>query len=143
MSEQPAAFKASVHAIRTVGSRKVVQIVLEAPIEHFGLIASICDHDAWIACARLEQQPTKQEPKATNREAQKAGILCADKLFQSYLFSGIHQIERCSELGSKEAQDAAADFIRDYCGVDSRSELTADNSNWNKLQAEYHLWLRS
>lgn len=136
----PAAFSASVHAIRTVGSRKVVQVVLEAPIEQFPLIAGICEHDAWVGVARLQQQPIKQEAKPTNREAQRAAILCNEPRFYAFLWER-HEVPQEHDL---EIQSAICkDFIRDYCGVESRKELTPDNENWKKLQAEYELWLRT
>lgn len=53
----PAAFQATIHGLRTVPSRGVVQVVVEAKIEELPSIARIAEHGAWVAVARL------QEPK--------------------------------------------------------------------------------
>ncbi len=138
MTDQPAAFKASVHAVRTIGSRKVVQVVLEAPIEAFHAIAQICDHDVWLGCARLTEQPMKQEAKPKNREAQKAGIYAGDPQFWTFLWEN-HTI---STDDVPDPSEEAAQFIRDYCGVESRASLTSDNKAWNALQGEFEAWKR-
>src|SRR5262245_32356308 len=50
-----AAFRATIHGLRTVPSRKVVQVVVEAPIEHLTLIAKVAEHGAWVGVARLTE----------------------------------------------------------------------------------------
>ncbi len=142
MTDQPAAFKASFHSLRSVVGRKQIQLVFEVPNEQLGLVASILEQDNWYGIAKLDVQPAAVEPKPKNREAQRAAILCDATGFHRFLLEK-HQIERCLEVGSKEAKDAAADFVRDYCGVDTRADLDSENKAWKELSAEYELWLRS
>ena len=60
-----------------------------------------------------------------------AGILCADKSFWMYL--GV------------DDDKAAADYVRDRCGVDSRAELARNvdaSRKWRDIVAEYRAWQR-
>lgn len=153
MTDQPAAFKGTFHDMKFVKGRKQAQIIVEIPIEHAAAVVAAFgapnpENPVWIALARLDIQPAKEEPKPKNREAQKAAILCDDVRFQSFLWSEF-EIEKCDVRAARTDDDneyakgAAADFIRDYCGVDSRKELTADNVNWRALQARFDVWCNS
>lgn len=58
---------------------------------------------------------------------QQAGIRCADVLFREFL--------------KVESESDAADYVRLYCGVASRSELTKFPERWLGLEAKYQYWL--
>lgn len=133
MSEKAAAFQASVHGLRTVGGRKCIQIILEAPIEQQAEIARICEHDAWVAVARIQKPNEKEKPDKkrwnTLSPAQQAGILCADIEFQNY-------------IDAADEQNAVF-LVRQKCGVKSRSELDPKEDsgrNWNVLVDNYRIW---
>lgn len=57
----PAAFRATVHSLRQVPSRKICQLVLELPIEETASVAAIAEHGAWVGIARL-QNPDDVRP---------------------------------------------------------------------------------
>lgn len=62
--------------------------------------------------------------------SQQAAIRCGDAMFQEYL--------------KRDNADAAADEVRLYCEVESRSEinLRADSgARWLQLEAKYQAWL--
>ena len=63
--------------------------------------------------------------------AQQAGMLCADPKFQRYL------------LERHQCRTDAADYVRAFCGVESRAELTTDkeaNHRWCLMRQEYRAW---
>jgi len=133
LNGQKAAFQASVHGIRTVGGRKVIQVVLEAPIEFQSEIARICEHDAWVAVARIQKPEGKATPDkkrwADLAPAQQAGILCADTDFQEY-------------LNRRDEPEAIKD-IHWRCGIKSRKELASNQearSQWNSIVTDFRIW---
>lgn len=150
MTDQPAAFKGTFHDMKFVKGRKQAQIIVEIPIEHAAAVVAAFgapnpENPVWIALARLDVQPAKEEPKPKNREAQKAAILCEDRRFQAFLCNE-HDVEKCGPIVCPEQSDrieAAAEFIRMYCNVDSRKELWPECQPWKELQAQYVLWCRS
>lgn len=154
-----AAFQATIHGLRTVPSRKVCQIVVEAPIEQLAHIARIAEHGAWVAVARLtevpapsssrvsssgEREPVSDPGLSTERghhekrrfddmsPAQQAGMLCNDVGFRKYIEEKV--TTPCTTV------DQAAQIVRDWCGVKSRSALTSENRVWSAFVEEYRLW---
>ena len=85
------------------------------------------------------------KPQETDRPkggtlAQSAGVLCDTDLFQQYALA----MTRLSVTGLTRSQ-AAAEYVRDYCHVNSRAEL--DHSPTAKqlfaqLMADYRDWQR-
>lgn len=125
-------FKATIHGVRTLPSRKVVQIVVEAPIEELAHIASVAEHGAWVAVARLEP-PGKEEPADKPARAkslsQQAGALCANPVFWAFMKAA--NAEECAE------------FVRHDCDVESRSEIktgTRAGAAWLDLVSAFHGW---
>lgn len=53
---KPAMFEATVHGFRTIPSRGVVSITVEAPLEKHAEIARIAEHGAWLVLARLDPE---------------------------------------------------------------------------------------
>lgn len=157
----PGVFRASVHGFRTVPSRGVVSITIEAPIEQHAEIARIAEHGAWVAVARLTQdakeEPSPEKPTSSPTQArpahsqlptppaqggarkgpaQMAGIVCNDPRFWRFLTE--------KYFGVASAPDAAQ-AVREICGIASRSELGKDEqatAEWERLRNDYEVWLR-
>lgn len=148
MTDQAAAFKGTFHDMKFVKGRKQAQIIVEIPIEHAAAVVAAFgapnpENPVWIALARLDIQPAKEEPKPKNREAQKAGMLCDDPRFQAFVWEQIPSVEHLQTYHEADRKENAENYIREFCGVTSRKDLTPDNESWKHLQAEYELWLRS
>lgn len=138
MTDQPAAFKASFHSLRSVVGRGQIQLIFEIPTEALSLVGGSLVADSWYGIARLQEQPMKQEAKPKNREAQKAAMYAGNPQFWTFLWEN-HTI---STDDVPDPSEEAAQFIRDYCGVESRASLTSDNKAWNALQGEFEAWKR-
>ena len=128
-----AVFKASVHSFRTVPSRKVVQIVLEVPIEQQELIARIAQHNSWVAVARItapaQKRSCAETGKSTTGLAQRIGRMCNDADFQKF-------------SKTKTAEETAAQ-VRRWCHVTSRKDIVGDRiaeSLWDVLEASFNAW---
>ncbi len=149
-----AAFQATVHGFRTVPTRKVVQITIEAPIEQHSTIAAIAEHGAWVAVARLQQPPASTEQAAPEQKpikertpwpdmpfTKQAGMRCKEGAFQKWVVEekGFNQVKDDPELN-------AACYVREFCGVNTRGALTPKNevasAYWRSLESEYSVWLR-
>lgn len=148
-----AAFKAVYSDMKLVRTRSVAQVVLEIPIEQtkafidaFGV--PVPGKETWCAIARLDltkaaSEAAKAEKPARKWEhispAQQAGIRCEEKPFRVFLVETIAQEK--SDLNEEEAAEA----VRAFCGVMSRSDIgkTERSSNaWHKLDTDYQFWLR-
>lgn len=142
-----AMFRATVHSLRTVPSRKIVQLVLELPIEELSRVAQIAEHGAWVAVCRLIENseelsiaPSDEEGRADGASqagekpapkslAQKAGAMCADPLFQRYIGAD----------GSHEC----ANLVRKICKINSRRELGGGglpDAAWRDLVERFRGW---
>lgn len=165
---------------RTIQGRRVLQLVMEIPIERgedalrkLGL--PMPGESKWCAIALLEnngsanvsgatsqkqtQRPSSaieaqdghhggtpspitvstaetgtSETQAPARKSfasltltQQSGIRCADALFQEFL--------------KVENEKDAAEYVRLYCGIASRSELPAFPDRWHDLEGKYQSWL--
>lgn len=145
MTDAPAAFQATVHGFRTVPSRKVVQITIEAPIEQHATIAKIAEHGAWVGVARLQSsQPAT--PTETERERRswaeltatvQAGIRCQEPVFQAY----VREHRKFDEEEDSELN--AARFVRRQCNVNTRSALATNEQAakvWRSIDADYQGW---
>lgn len=126
------AIRATFSEWRMVKGRKVLQMVMEVPLEHQEQVGRVLgypqpDVDLWVGIARI----TEEAAQRGGRYAQQAGILCNEGAFQKWI----------------EASDAegAAQKVRDYCGVLSRSHLDTNDTAARKfldLKADYQNWLR-
>jgi len=119
---------------RTVKGRKVLQLVLEVPLEQQDealrmLGAPLPDRDLWVAIARLNE--AQNDSFKGGRLAKKAGILCNEIGFQKW--------------AGAENPDGAAIFIRQRCGVESRAMLDHEERAaraFKNMELEYQNWLR-
>lgn len=128
----PKAIQARYADWRPVKGRKVLQIVLEVPLEQQGEVlnmigAPLPDRDLWVAVAVLSDQ--KNDSHKGGPLARSAGILCSEGAFQRWC----------------DASDpcGAADFVRMRCGIESRVDLDHDAEAARKfrdLKSEYEAW---
>ena len=135
-----AAFRATIHGLRTVPSRGVLQVTIEAPIEQLQHVAKIAEHGKWVAVARIAETaavvPAEKERRAFTdmSPAQQAGMLCADRAFRLFLAEKF-------DMPLPDPEEAA-NVIRHHCKVKSRKDITADNAGWSDIVLAYRLWQR-
>jgi hypothetical protein len=88
------------------------------------------------ACAIVRIQDD-ETPTAYNNRVQKAGMLCRQENFQSFMSEFIDGFVD---------EDSTADELCKQCGIESRSELNGNLSAQNKfdeLVAEYENWSKN
>jgi hypothetical protein len=150
------AISAQLVDIRNVGHNKSVKLTLHVPAEQAGMVMEAF---GWptavdpvpVALARLVQPAGKEVVPDTNSKststdtqpasgdvptraprnklAQLAGMLGKEQLFHKYI-----------ETNNEED---AAEFIRNYCSVESRSQIRPDTlaaKRFLKLYDEFKLW---
>jgi hypothetical protein len=147
-----AAFKASFSDWKLIRGRKVVQIVLEVPLEAadeaYNVLGGMPNpaSEIWCAVARLnpERKEDKPQPAAPARAKrdwdelsypQQSGILCNESAFWKFL----DEVEGLSTSGP----ETAAEAIRELCGILSRSELGTNQKAgkiWSRLVSSYRVW---
>lgn len=133
----PAAIQATYSDYRRVKGRKVLQLILEVPLEqapavHEAFGEPLSDGTTWVAVARLD--PTAKAERKGGKLAQRAGIICNEGAFDKFLTEHYMRIEN----------QTPADFVRDWCGVESRAELDHDEEaarKFTNLEASYRAWL--
>lgn len=152
-----AVFRATIHGLKTVPTRKVCQITVEAPIEQLSEIARIAEHGAWVAVARInesaEQAPQRETqsvassvPAGAKSRAQVFGYLCTTIPFQKFLKDKFSDqwhshIAQVAEDGADDwGAESAARTVRQLCGVTSRSKITKDNADASALLLAWQLW---
>jgi hypothetical protein len=147
------AFRATYSDFKLVRTRKVVQIVLEVPLEQSNEVLDVLggmpdpSQESWVGVARLySDAPTTQpdsppRPPAAKRDwrdmmpAQQAGIRCDEPAFGAFL-----REQRKDDW--IEAPDAA-ECVRLICGVQSRAELSTNPKArliWKQLDEQYQAW---
>ena len=142
-----AAFKATYSDFKLIKGRKVVQLVFEVPLEianeAYEVLGGMPNPGAevWCAVARPAEDgsanaPTSPRKVAPDKKmAQRAGILCSDPLFHRF-------IEHISGAIIGD-EDLAADYVRKYCRVDSRSKIipgTPAGNQFDELLNRYAGW---
>lgn len=153
----PAAVQGTFADLKSVKTRSVVQMIIEAPIEQAAEIVRLFGFpqpgkEVPVAVARLRAAPQQIETQpATKRQmgdlapAQQAGILCSAARFRKFL----HETrENAWLLALSQSKDdpvqAAAVAVRAICGVHSRAELASNPQAelaWQDLKREYDIWL--
>lgn len=137
-----AVFQATYSDWKLVKSRKVVQIVLEVPMEDsdaaYQLLGGMPNPAAetWVAIARLNQKPEQRERRRWNEltVAEQAGIRCNEKAFHEFL---------AFHLDTRQPEDAkdAATILRRHFNVNTRKDIPRER--WNEFDGLYDLWSRS
>ena len=146
MADKPAAITGDFATYKHIPSRKVVQLVIEVPQEaqeamFQALGYPVSGETVPVAVARLKDDVAKPQKERRNwhelSAAQQAGIRCSEKSFQRFT----HEMH-----GWPASEENAAECVRQYCGVKSRSELDempgATNA-WNSLDHQFQNWLRT
>lgn len=147
--DAPAAIRATYSDMRFVKGRKVVQILLEAPIEEAPNVVALLGtpnpaSEIWVAVARLgnpvsvpEQAPPKEKRRFSELPpAQQAALKCQDESFQRFIRERVPEWPVMGE-------DGVAEVVRRVCGVKSRSELNNSPDaaeSWRILLGEYSEW---
>jgi hypothetical protein len=148
------AFRATYSDFKLVKTRKVVQIVLEVPLEQSNAVLDVLggmpdpSKESWVGVARLrsdasQPQPVVDKPPAGAKRdwrdlspAQQAGIRCDEPAFSAFLKEN-HPDDW------HEAGNDAAECVRMMCQVSSRSALVTNQKArviWHQLDEEYGAW---
>lgn len=144
---KPAAFSASYADWRLIKGRKVIQIVMEVPLEKadeaYAVLGGMPNaaEPAWFGIAKLKADAEVAAEKVARpklppekRLTQRVAICCADPMFARFI-DRVHAPCRTSE--------EAAAFVRQYCGVSSRSEIvpgSAASITWDLLHSHFVIW---
>jgi hypothetical protein len=161
-----AAIQATFADYKRIKTRKCAQLIFEIPLEllhetiaKLGGEPSI-HQDTWCAIARLDltaDAPNREEEKGVSpldtsatkpkREMTLAnfiGIEIGKLEFQNFLIENY----KASWLvcKGKDDKETAKFFVRQFCEVDSLSDIvydTPEQKKWAKLYEEYQAWLNS
>ena len=145
-----AVFQGTYSDLKFIKTRSVAAITIEIPIEQasafvaaFG--APTPGYECPVAIARLDTANAASEPIAKERRRfdrlpyfQQAGMRCNEPAFWKFLHEKMDY--------ACEDEEAAAETVRDICGVKSRAEIRdADMSGkrWARLNSDYEFWLRN
>jgi hypothetical protein len=144
----PAAIRGTFSDFRLIKGRKCAQIICEIPIEEADAALSVLGgipqpaSERWIALAPLNIasiKPTQEKRRFEElKSAMQAGIRCNEPAFWRYL------TEQLDYYAIDE--ETAAQSVRDYCCVQSRSALNLDPqaaAKWQELDARYSVWLKA
>jgi hypothetical protein len=147
------AFQATYSDFKLVKTRKVVQIVLEVPVEHANIVLDVLggmpdpSKESWVGVALIRPDAAKPQPVVQPRPAgakrdwrdlppsQQAGIRCEEPSFEAFL-----KEERSDDW--HESQNTA-ECVRLICGVASRSELGTNHRArviWTQLNSQFEAW---
>jgi hypothetical protein len=143
----PAAISGTFADFRTVKGRKVAQLVIEVPIEQADAALLALggvprpDDAKWVALARLDTSKAADEPRK-NRKAwadlppsQQAAMRSDEGAFWKFLEKNYDR--------STWSPEAAAEHIRQLCGVHSRRDLNDNHKArvlWHQLDREFLVW---
>lgn len=144
----PAAFSGSYADLRMVKSRKVVQVVVEIPIEAGAAFVAAFgmpnpEAEIPVALARLDAKKAapaalapagERRPFRTLPYAQQAALACADPVFRAFL--------RENDMKA-DSEDDAAVCVRMICGVQSRADIRAGApaaAKWDDLYGRFQGW---
>jgi hypothetical protein len=146
MTEEPAAITAGFYTWRPAMRAKMLQLVFEVPMKDQERVlkylgAPDSENPPRVAIALLARPESEVIPIAKARKrpetegekaVMRAGILCKDTEFQFW----------AAHLEDYPGQ-TIEDFVRDYCGIQSRSELAANEGalqRFYQLEANFREW---
>jgi len=152
------AFEATFSDFRIVKGRKVGQLIFELPLEAVDAALETLggvprpDKDAWVGIARLDLKKAASEapnadiaPIKERRSfaslplSQQAALRCNDADFWKFIN------QTCEVEEGVQSMEGAASFVRIYCKVGSRAEITHGThagGRWMTLNDKYEAWLR-
>ena len=141
MTDAPAAIRATYSDFKLVRTRKVAQLVFEVKIEEaedvvnkLGLPRS--DSELWVGIALLNKAVSPEEPRTQTFDpvVREAGMLAKDPRFRKWVAECVGDGQMCDEAD-------AAEFIREFCGIESRRELATNpdaRAKWVKLRGDFY-----
>lgn len=157
-------FPATFEDIRTVKTRGSVQFVFEVPIERADEALSILGgipvpgKSRWVAIAPLNHEGEAPAPPRASESGQpspdkrlvtQSAMACQDTAFIWFL-SQEHQLGIDLGIKGEHAEEAfkancdrATKFVREWCAVQSRSEIipgTAAGDKWRLLWSDFQAW---
>jgi len=134
---------------RRVKGRKVLQIIVEVPMEAAPLVHKAFgeptpDGSTWVAVALLNNEKAKEKPD--HKLSQQAAMCCNEGAFATFLMQQFGKFwnSSSSSMEGEPIPTICARVVRNICGVKSRSELDTDPAaaaRWRDLHAEYKAWL--
>lgn len=162
-----ACFRAAYADFKLIKTRGVVSISFELPVEQAQAALDVLGGmpvaatEVWCAVARLGSEkevmppatskPTTETPPRQKETAggakqafrdmrlpNQAGMLCAEVPFQRFLAE--------TQRHDIASTDDAADYVRRYCGVASRSDIRPrcpSGDRWTRLVEEYRAWMHA
>jgi hypothetical protein len=159
----PAAFRASYSDWKLIRTRKVVQIVLEVPVEEADAAYQVLGgmpnpaESFWCAVARLDERTktgaARLDKKAkAKREWQdlepsaQISIRCGELAFHVFLREKFPRMWDMLDNpdDDRTPEEMAIMFVRQHCGVASRADVNLSNppalEAWNRLEWDYHAW---
>ena len=151
----PAAFRASYSDWKLIRTRKVVQIVLEVPVEEADAAYQVLGgmpnpaESFWCAVARLQPDKPAERPKREWHELKPSAqisIRCGETAFRAFLQEKFPlALNRLDDDWSPI--EKAIVFVRGHCGVTSRAYINLDNPQaldaWQRLEWDYQAWLKA
>lgn len=151
MNARPLVITGTFADLKSVKTRSVVQLIIEAPIEQAEQIVAILGYpqpgkEVPVAVARLNERaatakpdaPLLDKPAKPKSYAQRIGILCNEGAFWSFLNDRIGALRKINN------PEDAAECVRHYCGVASRRDIvpgTPAGTEWHSLDLQYQNWL--
>ncbi len=153
-----AAIEGQLVSIKNVSTHKSACLTIHVPeeyalkvIEAFGWPTMVAP--VHVAIARMgvaEKEPEAQPAPETKTDkakrkwdelsiAQQAGIMCNERGFQKFV------AERLSQNSNGTGVDEAATYVRQLCGVNSRTHIEGKpeaEKKFRNLKIEYDNWLR-
>lgn len=152
---QPSAIKATYADYRRIKGRKVLQVILEVPLEQAQMVhkylgePSCSDKEIWVGVALLQMDsPQEQQPDGgsvipctptDHRLSRQSAWLCEQPLFWKYI------TERYVPSMEINNTAEAIIYVRGHCEVNSRAEFDTDPEaakRWRDLHADYVVWKR-
>jgi len=135
-----AVFEGTVAGFKTIGSRKLVAVTIECPIEHLSHIATIAEHGAWVAVARLAIPAVQEKAKKRWSEmlpSAQVSIRLAEPLFRTFL---IETKGMPVTYGTVEMKN----WLKDILGIQSRRELNTEckaQEDWFMIDTAFQAWV--
>jgi hypothetical protein len=146
----PAAIQGTYADLKLIRGRKVAVVCIEIPLEKaeefvagFGMPDPAAEK--WVAVARLvpegeRQAPPKQAKRLADLPAaQQAALTCQREAFWRFL-------RESRGARTVNSEEEAAAFVRDFCQVNSRSQLGINakaQTRWHLLLSSFDDWMRS
>ena len=131
---------------RRVKGRKVLQLIVEVPLEaapkvHEAFGEPTPDGSTWVAVALLDTKASQTNSKPENKHqlSRQAALCCNDKRFWAFL----HETYM-SDAPPINSVEQAAEVVREICVIDSRAELDRDDeaaARWRNWYGKFQAWL--